>query len=68
MSFRYTLRLTDGSDAGEIELEQPASVGETVHVSETRRMGVHVVFPTERIEEFVDAPRFGFLVVEELNE
>ena len=67
MTFRYTLRLRDGTDAGEVSLEQPASVGDTLHVSGTRRMRVSVVVPTERIEEFIDPPRVGFLVVEPMH-
>ena len=67
MTFRYTLRLSDGTDVGEVSLKQPASVGDTLHVNETRRMRVRVVVPTERIEEFVDQPRVGFLVVEAIH-
>ena len=64
---RHTLRLSDGTDVGEVNLEQPASVGDTLHVNETRRMRVRVVVPTEPIEEFVHQPRFEFLVVEAIH-
>jgi hypothetical protein len=30
MSVRYTLRLEDGSEAGEVELGRPAAVGDEV--------------------------------------
>jgi hypothetical protein len=35
MSFRYMLRLEDGSDAGEVVLGQAPSVGEEIRVTGT---------------------------------
>ena len=64
MSFRYALRLSDGSDAGEVELAQPASVGEEIRVAGNQRMLIRAAVPVERVEEFVDRPLYGFLEVE----
>ena len=67
MSFRYMLRLEDGSDAGEVELEQPANVGEEIRVTGNVRARVRAVVPVEIVEEFVDRPLYGFLEVEWLE-
>ena len=64
---RYTLRRWDGSDVGEVELEQPACAGDEVRTSKGERMLVKAVVPTERTGEFVYRPRAGFLVVEPLE-
>ena len=67
MSFRYTLRLDDGGDAGEVELNQTANAGEEIRISGNRRMLVRVVVPTERLAEFVDRPIYGILEVEPID-
>ena len=68
MAFRYVLRLSDGSDAGEVELAQPANAGEEIRVSGNRRMLIRAAVPVERVEEFVDRPLYGFLEVECLDD
>jgi hypothetical protein len=68
MSFRYILRLEDGSDAGEVELGQPANVGEEIRVTGDVRARIQAVVPVEIVEEFVDGPLYGFLEVEWLDE
>ena len=67
MTFRYMLRLKDGSDAGEVELEQPANVGEVLRVTGNARARVRAVVPVEIVEELVDRPAYGFLEVEWLE-
>lgn len=67
MSFRYMLRLEDGSDAGEVELEQPANPGEEIWVTGNLLARVRAVVPVEVVEEFVDRPVYGFLEVEWLE-
>jgi hypothetical protein len=67
MSFRYMLRLEDGSDAGEVELGLPANVGEEIRVTGNVRARVLAVVPVEVVEEFVDRPFYGFLEVEWLD-
>ena len=67
MSFRYMLRLDDGSDAGEVELEQPATAAEEIGVTGNVRARVRAVVPVEIVEEFVDRPLYGFLEVEWLE-
>ena len=37
MNFRYTLRLEDGSDAGEVEVAQPANVGDEIRITGNAR-------------------------------
>jgi hypothetical protein len=61
------LRLEDGSDAGEAELEQPAKAGEVILVTGNVRARVRAVVPVEIVEEFVDRPLYGFLGVEWLE-
>jgi hypothetical protein len=68
MAFRYTLRLADGSDAGEITLDEPAAVGDEIHVTGDARARVLAVVPVETVEEFVDHPLYGFLEVEWLDD
>jgi hypothetical protein len=68
MAFRYTLRLEDGSDAGEVALAQPANAGEELRVTGNVRARVRAVVPVETVEEFVDHPLYGFLEVEWLDE
>ncbi len=67
MSFRYMLRLEDGFDAGEVELEQPANVGEELRVTGNVKACIRAVVPVEIVEEFVDRPIYGFLEVEWLE-
>ena len=43
MSFRYMLRLEDGSEAGEVELELPAKVGEEIRVAGNVRARIRAV-------------------------
>ena len=62
------LRLEDGSDAGEVELAQPASAGEEIRVTGNVRARGRAVVPLEIVEEFVDRPVYGFLEVEWLEE
>ena len=64
--YRYRLRTPDGDNVGEIEVGQPANVGEEIRVSGNRRMRIRAVVPTERIQEFSDGPHHdgGSLVVE----
>ena len=50
MSFRYMLRLEDGSDAGEVELDQPANVGEEIRVTGNVGARVRAVVPVEIVE------------------
>ena len=66
MTFRYTLRLSDGTDIGEVSLQQPASVGDTVQVNETRCMRVRAVV-AYRTHRGGRQPRVGFLVVEPIH-
>ena len=67
MSFRYMLRLEDGSDAGEVELTQPANIGEELRVTGNVSTRIRAVVPVETVEEFVDRPIYGFLEVEWLE-
>jgi hypothetical protein len=67
MTFRYMLRLKDGSDAGEVELAQPANVGEEIRVTGNVRARVRAVVPVEIVEEFVDRSLYGVLEVEWLE-
>ncbi len=67
MPFRYTLRLSDGSDAGEAELDQQPKVGEEIRINGNRLMIVRAIVPVERIEEFLDRPIYGILEVEPLR-
>jgi hypothetical protein len=67
MPFRYTLRLADGSDAGEVVLGQSPNPGDVIRISGNRLMLVRAVIPLERVEEFVDQPIYGALEVEPIR-
>ena len=62
------LRLEDGSDAGEVELDQPATEGEEIRVTGNVRARIRAVVPVEIVEEFVDRSLVGFLEVEWVEE
>ncbi len=64
MPFTYKLRTPDGDDVGQIELNQPATAGEEIRLTGHRRMLIRTVVPTPPIEELVDSPCVGFVVVE----
>ena len=53
MSFRYMLRLENGSDAGEVEFERPANVVDEIRVTENLRARVRPWFRSTVVEEFV---------------
>ena len=62
MPFTYTLRTPDLDHVGRIELNQPASTGEEIWAS-GQRMLIQAVVPTPPIEEFLDSPPVGYVVV-----
>jgi hypothetical protein len=67
VSFRYTLRLSDGSDAGEYETaDQSVQPGDEIRTDGNRRLRVLAVIPVAVISEFVDRPMYGALEVEPL--
>ena len=68
MSCRYTLRLKDGSDAGEVTLEQPATVGDSIQVSGGVRARVRAVVRVKIIEEFVENPHYGIFEIDWLDD
>ena len=67
MPFTYTLRTPDFDDVGEIELDQPAVVGDEIQSTRSAACSSKPSF-RQRIEEFVDSPRVGFLVVEPIDD
>jgi hypothetical protein len=64
MAFRYTLRLADGNDAGEVELAYQPEPGDTIRLEGNKPALVRAVVPHARISEFVDRPLYGAIVVE----
>jgi hypothetical protein len=62
MPFAYTLRTPDLDDVGQIELNRPATTGEEIRAI-GQRMLIRAVVPTPPIEEFLDSPRVGYVVV-----
>ena len=67
MGFLYTLRLSDGSDAGEYETADPGlQPGDEIRADGNRRLRVLAVIPVAIISEFVDRPMYGALEVEPL--
>ena len=68
MGFLYTLRLSDGSDAGEVEYpDGGVQAGDEIRVSGNRKMRVLSVIPTEVAGEFVDGATYAVLEVEPLR-
>jgi hypothetical protein len=63
MPFTYTLRTPDLDNVGQIELNQPATTGEEIWAS-GRRMLIQAVVPSPPVEEFLDSPCVGYVVVE----
>ena len=68
MRLRYTLRRWDGSDVGTVEVSRPACAGDEVRTGNGDRMRVQAVVPLAQVEEFGDASRVGFLVVEPVDD
>jgi hypothetical protein len=67
VGFRYTLRLVDGTDAGEGEYaDTSVEAGDVIRVDGNRRMRVLAIVPVELAGEFVDGPIYGVLEVEPL--
>ena len=67
MGFLYTLRLSDGDDAGEYESSDAGiQPGDQIRANGNRLMVVRAVIPVERIGDFVDGAEHGVLEVEPL--
>jgi hypothetical protein len=65
VGFRYTLRLADGTDAGEVEYaDTTIATGDVIRVDGNHKMLVRAVVPIEWSAEFVDGAVCGVLEVE----
>ena len=65
MGFRYTLRLPDGTDAGEVEYpDASVQAGDVIRVDGNQKMRVLAAVPVELAAEFVDGATYGARVVE----
>jgi hypothetical protein len=67
MAFRYTLRLKDGCDVGEVELARPAAVGDEIGINGERQVRVFAVIAATGASSS-SGRAIGFLVVEPVDE
>jgi len=68
LGFRYTLRLPDGSDAGEVEYpDGGVQAGDVIRIDDNQRMRVVAAVQVEIAAEFIDGAVYAVLEVEPVD-